>query len=158
MTPGWQVAQFNVARMRWPLDHPSMGGFVDRLDEINALAEGSPGFVWRLQDESGDATAIRTFGEQFIVNMSLWQSIEALFDFTYRTAHAGVFKLRKHWFEVPSEAHLALWWQPAGAAPTPEEGRARLEHLRAHGPSVRAFTLKRRFPAPEPAKAHLLQS
>lgn len=153
MTPSWHIAQINVARMLQPLEHPSMQGFVDRLDDINALAEGSLGYVWRLQDESGDATGIRTFGEEFIVNMSVWQSIEALFDFTYKSAHSGVFKMRKDWFEMPAQAHLAIWWQPAGEVPTPEEGRERLEHLRAHGPSVRAFTLKRRFPAPELAEA-----
>lgn len=143
------LAQINVARMRYPLEHPGMAGFVARLDRINALADRAPGFVWRLQDDSGNATGLRPFEDpMIIVNMSVWRAPEALFDFVYRSAHAEVMRQRKSWFEQPKQPHMALWWIPAGALPTVDDGKAQLEHLQEHGPSRCAFTLKQRFPPP----------
>ncbi len=143
------LAQINVARMLYPLDDPRMAGFVARLDRVNALADAAPGFVWRLQDESGNATGLNPFPDpMMIVNMSVWRSLEALFAFVYRSGHTEPLHLRKDWFEKPAEAHMALWWLPAGELPTLDHGRTRLEHLRRHGPTADAFTFKQRFPPP----------
>jgi len=145
-----QIAQINVARMHHPLDHPAMAGFVARLDAINAQADAAPGFVWRLQDESGNATGLSPFDDPMvIVNMSVWETVDALFDFVYRSGHTEVMRQRKSWFELPGEDHMALWWVPAGERPTLDQAKARLEHLCACGPSAHAFTFKHRFPAAE---------
>ena len=115
------IAQINIARMNFPIDSPSMAGFVSRLDEINALADGSPGFVWRLQTPEGNATDLRPYeDERIIVNMSVWESIEALKHYVYRTAHAELLRDRRSWFEQFSGAMLAMWWVPAGHIPSVE--------------------------------------
>jgi Domain of unknown function (DUF3291) len=143
------VAQINVAQMLYPIDHPGMAAFVRALDPINALADGAPGFVWRLQDESGNATALNPFDDpMIIVNMSVWTSIEALFAFVYQTGHTAIMRQRKAWFEKPTEPHMALWWVAAGALPSVRDGKARLLHLRAHGSSAFAFSFKQRFAPP----------
>jgi hypothetical protein len=148
--PAHHLAQINVARMLHPLGDPRMASFVARLDRVNALADAHPGFVWRLQDESGNATGLNPFPDPMVlVNMSVWRSVEALFEFVYRSGHSEPLRLRKAWFEKPVEAHMALWWLPAGALPTLALGRARLEHLRRHGPTAEAFTFKHRFPPPQ---------
>ena len=145
----YELAQLNVAVMREPLESPGMADFVANLDRINALAERSPGFVWRLQTEDGDATGIRAFGDdRLIVNMSVWRSLESLREFVYRSGHADVMRRRKEWFESMPQLISALWWIPAGSTPTLAEAEARLEHLRQHGPSATAFTFKDPFPAP----------
>lgn len=118
-----------------------MAGFVARLEEINALADRSPGFVWRLQTEHGDATAIRVFDDPtLIVNLSVWQSLAALRDFVYRSDHRELLRDRNHWFERSARPHMVLWRVPAGHLPDLEEACARLEQLRAEGPTARAFT------------------
>ena len=145
----WHIAQLNVARAVAPLDSPTLADFVAALDHVNALAEAAPGFVWRLKSDSGNATDIKVNDDpQFIVNMSVWRSVDALFQFVYRSAHAPFMVRRREWFEKPAEAYQVLWWIPAGHAPTVDEAMARLEHLRAHGPTAQAFTFKSRFPAP----------
>lgn len=152
MTEAWHLAQMNVGTARYPLDDPRIAGFTDRLDAVNALAEASPGFVWRLQSDSGNATDIKVSDDPlFIVNMSVWESAEALFDFVYRTVHSKVMARRREWFERPAEAYQVLWWVPAGHRPTPEEGLARLDRLRREGPSAAAFTFKAKFPPPDRA-------
>ncbi|MBU3056055.1 DUF3291 domain-containing protein [Pseudomonas indica] len=149
MTQHYHLAQVNVAKARAPLDDPLMLGFVEQLDHINALAERSPGFVWRLKDEAGDATAIRLFDDpSIIVNLSVWQSLEALKAYVYQGDHLTVLRDRKQWFEKLAIPHLALWWIPAGQVPTLEEARRALLSLDAHGPSGRAFTFARPFPVP----------
>lgn len=143
------IAQFNIARAKAPLDSPLLADFMARLDEVNALAEASPGFVWRLKSDSGNATDIRAYDDpRMIVNLSVWRSIEALFDFTYKTSHTEVMNRRHEWFERPASAHLVLWWIAAGAVPSATEAMARLDHLATHGPSAAAFTLKSRFGPP----------
>jgi hypothetical protein len=142
----WHLAQVNVARGRAPIESPLMEGFMSLLDPVNALADAAPGFVWRLRDETGNATAIRPFDdERIMINLSVWESIEALHDFVYNGMHVEVFRRRREWFERFGYMHLALWWIPAGTLPTPEEAVERLEHLQEHGPTVRAFTFKRQF-------------
>jgi len=141
-----QLAQLNVARLVAPLDDPQIADFVGALDRINALAEASPGFVWRLQGDGGNATDIRVAGDPLtIVNLSVWESIDALFDFTYRTGHSKVLARRRDWFEPAAAAHLVLWWVPSGHRPDLAEALDRLERLRGDGPTALAFTFKRRF-------------
>ena len=145
----WHVAQLNVGRLIAPTSSPQVADFMAALDGVNALADRAPGFVWRLQSGSGNATDILVSADaQFLVNMSVWESVEALFDFVYRSAHTGVMVRRRQWFEKPVELYLVLWWVPAGHIPTVEQAMARLEHLRAHGPTPHAFGFKERYPAP----------
>ncbi|EFL13071.1 DUF3291 domain-containing protein [Streptomyces sp. C] len=135
------LAQLNVARLRHPLEDPRLAPFVEMLGPVNSAADGAPGFVWRLTEEGeGDATAMRPLGEDVIVNMSVWESREALWDFTYRSGHLEVMRRRRDWFERHVEAHMVLWWVPAGHVPGVAEALERLADLRAHGPSPRAFT------------------
>ncbi|MFB6889075.1 DUF3291 domain-containing protein [Kitasatospora sp. NPDC056327] len=139
--PSAHLAQLNVATLTRPLDDPRTAPFVALLDPVNATAEGAPGFVWRLvEDGAGDATGLRPAGENVIVNMSVWESPEALWDFTYRSGHLDVMRRRREWFARHVRAHLVLWWVPAGHLPTVDEALERLADLRANGPSPRAFT------------------
>ena len=148
--PAFHLAQVNVARMRATLDDPSMAGFVAGLPTTNALADHAPGFVWRLEDEhSGNATEHRPFGDAMIlVNLSVWETPEALRHFVYQTLHQHFLKNRRQWFERMAEAWAVLWWVPVGHRPDVAQARERLEHLRVHGESSRAFTFRRLFPAP----------
>jgi len=143
------LAQINIARGRAALDSPVMRGFVEQLDSLNALAEASPGFVWRLKTESGNATDIRAFEDPLIiVNLSVWTGIEPLRDFAYRSAHAQAFRRRKEWFEEMDGPSLALWWIPAGSLPTVDQGKERLGLMAGLGPTREAFTFRNAFPAP----------
>jgi Domain of unknown function (DUF3291) len=154
MSSSYELAQLNIGIVKGPMDSPVMAEFVANLDRINALADGSPGFVWRLQTEEGNATAIRPFpDENLLVNMSVWRDLESLGAFVYRSAHAEVLRRRREWFERMSAAYLVLWWVPAGHRPTIEEAVARLERLRTQGPTAEAFTFRRTFPAPDAASA-----
>ena len=149
MNTRWHIAQINIALPREPLDSPGLAEFVANLEPVNAIADAAPGFVWRLQDSSGDATAIRAFDdERLIVNMSVWESIEALWAFVYDGRHLEVMRRRREWFSRIAESYLALWWIPAGERPTVSDAEARVAHLRAHGPTPHAFTFKHRFPSP----------
>jgi hypothetical protein len=146
---GFQLAQINVGRLRAPVDSPVVAEFMDALDPVNALAEASRGYVWRFQTDEGNATAVRPYDdESILVNMSVWESLDALAGFVYRSHHTDYLRRRGEWFERTTEVIAALWWVPAGHLPTIEEGIARLDHLRAHGPSAHAFTFRDRFPAP----------
>lgn len=145
----YHLAQLNIARLRYPLDAPELADFVNSLDRVNALAEQSPGFVWRLQTASGDATEIDHFGADQIVNMSVWKSIERLHHYVYRSAHLEVMRRKREWFHTMEQAHMVLWWVPAGHRPTLEEAENRLQALRENGATPRAFTFKHPFPAPD---------
>jgi hypothetical protein len=148
------IAQINVSRPAEPLDSRRLADFVAALDPINALADTAPGFVWRLQTEDGNATAVRVLDDdQLIVNMSVWKSIEALGAFVFRSAHTGVMRRRREWFVPMLESTTALWWVPAGALPTVADGEQRLRRLRAHGPTPDAFTFRAPFPSPEGVSA-----
>ena len=148
----YHLAQINIGRMRGPLDSEIMAGFVAQLEPINALADQSPGFVWRLQSEGGDATSLRPYDDTTIlVNMSVWESIDALRDYVYRSAHTNVMRDRRAWFERFAGMYYALWWIPAGHVPTVAEGKARLEHLCEHGESAHAFSFKKPYPTPTDA-------
>ena len=142
-----ELAQVNIARLKFPLDSPELKDFVDALDPVNADAETAPGYVWRLQSEGGDATDIPVFGDSWlIVNMSVWRDTDALTAYMYQGRHREMLSRRREWFERVREAMAVLWWVPAGHRPTVAEAEARLLHLRAHGPTPYAFTLRTSFP------------
>jgi hypothetical protein len=143
----WHLAQLNAARPLEPVDSPRLAEFVAKLDEVNALADASPGFVWRLAGASGNATDIQAPDPTMIVNMSVWTSAEALFEFVYKTAHTKVMARRREWFERMA-VFTVLWWVPVGHVPTVDEGLAKLAHLEANGPTPEAFTFKQRYGAP----------
>jgi heme-degrading monooxygenase HmoA len=143
-----QLAQINIARLIAPIDDPRIAEFVAQLDPVNALAENAPGFVCRLKSDAGNATDIVYNDDPFvIVNMSVWESVEALRDFTYTSKHIDVFRKRAEWFERMTKPHYCLWWVPAGHVPTVAEGRERLEHYQEHGATPYAFWFSQLFPA-----------
>jgi hypothetical protein len=154
MQQTYHLAQVNIAAMRAPLTDPIMAGFVARLTEINAYADGAPGFIWRLKGEEDNATAFRVFdNDMLIINMSVWESIDALFDYTYRGQHIEVFRRKTDWFDKMSAPHMALWWIPAGTLPTPQDAKTRLTYLETHGVTPFAFTFKARF-TPDELRAY----
>lgn len=143
------LAQINIGRLLAPIDDPQIAGFVNQLDEINALADGFPGFVWRLQSESGNATDIAYSDDPFvIVNMSVWESVEALRVFAYQSHHVDVFRDRQKWFEKMSKPNYCLWWVPVGHIPTVAEGHERLEHYQRYGATPYSFWFGKQFPQP----------
>lgn len=145
----YQLAQINVARLIAPIDDPKIAEFVSQLDLINGVADQAPGFVWRLQSSSGNATDIAYNDDPFvIVNMSVWASLEALRSFAYRSDHARVFRDRAKWFEKMDKPNYCLWWVPAGHRPSVAEGRERLEHYQRYGSTPYAFWFSQHFPAP----------
>lgn len=147
--PDYCIAQINIARMLAPLTDPIMAEFVAHLPPINALADVSPGFVWRLQSESGDATSIKIYDDDMIiVNLTVWESVDALRGYVYKSAHHGVLHNRERWFEKFDGPYYALWWVPVGQYPSTEEGKERLDHLRNHGDTAYAFSFKHLFPKP----------
>ena len=145
----YHLAQLNIAMLREPLESPGMADFVANLERINALAEASPGYLWRLQDEAGDATAIRPFGAEVLVNLSLWRDMQSLSDYVYKSAHSEMLKRRREWFDKAEQVHMVLWWVPADHRPGVEEAAERLAHLRAHGSSAHAFGFRQAFAAPD---------
>ena len=140
------LAQLNIALMKEPIDSPLMADFVANLDRINALAEQSPGFIWRLKTDQGDATALRPMGENILINISVWQDVAALSAYAYGSAHLEIMRRRKEWFEKMSQAHLVLWWIPVTHRPSEQEAIDKLEQLRRYGPTVVAFTIRDAFP------------
>jgi len=147
---GYWLAQLNIAPAKDEMDSPVMQGFVSRLDEINALADCSDGFVWRLQTEKGDATSIREFDDALVlVNLSVWEDLETLRQFVFRTLHAELIKNRAEWFRKMDTNHLVMWWIPHGHVPSVEEAKTKLEYIRQHGPTQEAFNLAKPFPTPE---------
>lgn len=146
MPDAFELAELNIARPRGPLDSPVMAEFMANLARINRLGDESPGFVWRLQDESGDATGLeQPFGPGIIANLTVWADHEALRLYTYKSEHAAFIRRRAQWFAELEGPHLVLWWVPAGHRPNLEEGKARLDHLAAHGPTPHAFIFSRAF-------------
>lgn len=149
-----ELAQLNIGVIKGPMDSPVMADFAANLDRINAVAEASPGFVWRLQTDAGDATAIRPFDdENMLVNMSVWRDVAALNSYVYSSVHVELMRRRREWFEPMREAFLVLWWVPRGHRPSVEEAIARLETLRAKGPTAEAFTFRKAFAPPGSAAA-----
>jgi hypothetical protein len=152
MSAAWHLAQINIGRLVAPQGDLRVQPFFEALDRINALAEASPGFVWRLKDEIGNATDIAIGGDPLLIpNMSVWEDADSLFAFVYRSAHAPVMSRRRDYFERPQGAYMALWWVPAGTVPTLNDGLSRLWLIDRMGPNPQAFTFKTRFPAPDEA-------
>jgi hypothetical protein len=147
----WHLAQVNIGRLRARVDDPLISDFVAGLDRINALADRASGFVWRLQTEDGNATAVRPVedDELLAINMSVWESVEALADFVYRSEHLAFMRRRSEWFDRFGTSYLALWWIPAGTIPTVPEAMARIARLDRDGPTPSAFTIKYRFAPPD---------
>ena len=146
MDEGFHIAHCNIATMRGAYDDAVMAGFVARLDDLNALADRSPGFVWRLTSEAEEAIAVQAFGNpKLLINLSVWESLQALDHYVYRTAHAEALRLRHDWFEASTRASFALWWVPAGHVPEVLEAKTRFDTLWADGPSPAAFSLRQRF-------------
>jgi Domain of unknown function (DUF3291) len=146
---GFHLAQLNVAVMKEALDSPVMADFVANLDRINELAERSPGFVWRLQTDEGDATGLRPLGDLTLVNMSVWRDLASLSDYVYRSAHVEIMRRRREWFERMTETFVVLWWLPRGHRPDIAEAIDRLELLKAEGPSAEAFTFRTAYSPPD---------
>jgi hypothetical protein len=144
--PSFHLAQVNIGRARGEMTDPVMAGFVSRLAEINALADVSPGFVWRLQTEDGDATAVRPYADtRILINLSVWADLASLRAYVYRSPHATVMRSRRDWFERFDRVYVALWWVPAGHRPTVAEAVERLSHLEQHGPTAHSFTFAEPF-------------
>lgn len=149
-SPSFQLAQINIAKALAPLDSPLLAEFISALDPINKLAEESLGFVWRLKDDTGNATHIQLFDDpMIIVNMSVWETREALFDYVYKSAHTAFLSRRKEWFTHLDRPYVALWWIKAGHVPTLMEAKEKLELIQKYGPTAEAFTLKKYFPSPD---------
>jgi hypothetical protein len=145
----WHLAQINVGRLVAMPGDPAVAAFVDALDAINAVADASPGFVWRLQSDSGNALdVVVTDDPQVAVNMSVWTDADALFAYVYRSAHTPFMAQRRSWFDRFSGVYQALWWVPAGTIPSVDDGLARLWRLERFGPTRHAFSFKNQFPAP----------
>jgi len=140
----YHIAQINIGRAKGPVEDPMMAGFMTRLDDLNALADRSPGFVWRLQTLEGNATYFRPYehDNRILLNMSVWETIDALRHYVYKTAHAEMLRHREEWFERFAGIYLALWWVPVGHIPGIDEAKKRLAHLDQYGPTQFAFTFK----------------
>ena len=159
------LAQVNIGRLLAPLYSPRIADFVAALDPVNAAADAAQGFVWRLQTEDGNATALRAFERDaegadggILINMSVWESVEALGAYVYGQAHVAILRRRREWFSRMQDAYTALWWIPRGHIPTTVEAEDRVRYLRAHGPTPRAFTLREHFPPPGSGDAAMLRS
>lgn len=145
----FQLAQLNIAHAKDDLDSALLQGFVDRLDEINALADHAPGFVWRLQTEDGDATSIQAFDDpRLIINMSVWCDLDSLKHFVYQSVHVELIRARSEWFHKMDGAFQVLWWVAAGHRPDLQQARDRLDQLQRHGPTDQAFSFAKPYPAP----------
>ena len=146
---GFSLAQLNVAFAVADMESAVMHGFVSRLDEINALAEQSPGFIWRLKDESGNATSIRAFDDpDLLLNMSMWKDVASLRYFVYKSAHVELLRNKKNWFKQPSENYQVLWWVLEGSIPTFSQAGEKLAKIKKHGPTEDAFDFSKVFDPP----------
>ncbi|NND16614.1 MAG: DUF3291 domain-containing protein [Eudoraea sp.] len=138
------LAQLNLAQMTLPMDHPDMTDFVNNLDRINALADQSTGFIWRYTEEDNTASTT-VFGSNMLVNMSVWERLEDLMEFTYKSPHLAIYKRRKEWFSKMKIPHMVCWYVEAGHIPSLEEAKTRIEHLDMHGETPFAFTFRKQF-------------
>lgn len=144
------LAQLNIARMKYSLEDPAMQPFVDALDPVNQSADSSPGFVWRLQSDEGDAISIQIYNDgAYLVNMSVWNSLESLKAFVASTRHGAIFRRRAEWFEKMQQASSVLWWVPEYHQPTVQEAQEKLDSLRANGPTPDAFKFSETYPRPD---------
>jgi hypothetical protein len=134
------LAELNIGRFRYPVDDPRMADFMNNLDRVNAIAERSDGFIWRLKDDSGNATNFRPFSDpDMAVNLSVWRDAESLEHYVWNTVHKQFYRRRAEWFELLGSQHFVMWWVDEGHRPSIEEAKARLDHLHVHGDSNVAF-------------------
>jgi hypothetical protein len=146
----YHLAQINLGKVLYPVEDPRMAGFTDNLDKINALAEASEGYVWRLQTDEGNATSIHAFDDpMLLLNMSVWENIEALYQYAYKSEHGEFFAKRREWFGKSDLPTPVLWWIPAGHIPTVEEAIERVNYFAEHGASPYAFNFKTRYTSAE---------
>ncbi len=149
MVSDYHIAQINIAKPLFEMESDEMSGFRNALEAVNTFAEASPGFIWRLKDEDGPgATGYDPFGDGTIINISVWEDIESLKSFVYRTGHARFIQRKAEWFPKPEKAHMALWWIHAGGTPSVDEALAKLDLIDKEGPTEQAFTFGKAFPAP----------
>ncbi|WP_298496043.1 DUF3291 domain-containing protein [uncultured Algibacter sp.] len=141
----YHLAQVNIAKRLAPMDDPIMKDFIDNLDKINAIADKAEGFIWRLKDEDKDEAAIVFQDDTFIINMSVWETLETLFNYTYKSGHIDVFKRKKEWFSKMKMIHMAFWYVPVGYEPTFQDAKDRLDYLNKHGDTPYAFSFKSKF-------------
>jgi hypothetical protein len=145
----YQLAQYNIAWLRALLDSPQLADFIANLDRVNQLAEHSPGFVWRYQTENGNSTSVRLRDDdRLIINFSVWENVESLFEYAFHSGHAEMFRRRNEWFTHEESPYAVLWWVSAGHRPTVEEAEDHIQFLAEHGPTQHAFTFKQRFAPP----------
>jgi len=147
----WHLAQLNIAQLQAPIDSPALADFVANLDRINELAESSNGFVWRLKGDPPEDLPNFGFDPEYIVNLSVWESIETLHDYVYKSAHIEIMRRKKEWFHRMLRSHMVLWWVPAGHTPSPVEAKEQLEYLQENGPTRLAFTFRQAFVRPDKA-------
>ena len=146
----FHLTQLNIGKLLHPIDHPQIAEFVNNLERVNKIAESSKGFVWRLKDESGNATGIEVFDDPLIiVNMSVWKTVEDLKNFAFKSIHVDFMRKRRQWFEKPESEYLVLWWIPKGHFPSAEDAKNKLYYLQQHGESNLAFTFKKLFEPPK---------
>ena len=145
----YQIAQINIAQAKADKDSEVMSGFIARLDEIHTLADNAPGFVWRLETEDGEDGSVSVFNDPLLlINMSVWQDIDSLRAFVYKSIHIELLQNRDAWFDKMGEMHQTLWWVPAGHIPSIQEGKDKLDLIRELGPTTDAFTFGKKFPSP----------
>jgi len=145
---GWNLAQLNIAHLQDTLESEMLTDFVANLDRINALAESSPGFIWRLIDADDPMEPNHGFDSDYIVNLSVWDSIESLHRYVYHTAHKEIMRRKSEWFHRMPRAHMVLWWMPDNERPTAAQANQRLQYLQEHGPTEKAFTFRQAFSKP----------
>ncbi|TXK40620.1 DUF3291 domain-containing protein [Nonomuraea sp. C10] len=147
------LAELNIAHLRGPVDSAELADFVALLEPINALADEAPGFVWRLKESEADptATVVHDYGDHLLVNFSVWEDLDSLWNYVYRSGHLEVLRLRREWFHRVAEPYMVMWWVPEGVIPTLAEAMARLERLRTEGPGPEAFTFKDSYTSSEAA-------
>ncbi|WP_394849165.1 DUF3291 domain-containing protein [Pendulispora brunnea] len=145
------LAQLNIAHLRAPIDSPELAAFVDALEPINALADAAPGFVWRLKEDPNQPrlTVKHEFGDHLLINFSIWESLESLWNYVYKTQHLDFLRRRREWFQRMAEPTMVMWWIPEGTIPIPAEAMERLQRLKAEGPSPMAFTYKDSYSSEE---------
>jgi len=145
----WHLAQLNIAHLQAPLESDQLADFVANLDRINELAEQSPGFVWRYIEDEADSMAVNVFDSDQIVNLSVWESIELLHDYVYRSTHKEIMRRKKEWFHSMPRAHMVLWWMPSSQLPSVQLAKEKLDHLQDNGPTKHAFTFRQAYSRPD---------
>jgi hypothetical protein len=143
------LAQVNIAKKLAPLDDPIMQDFINNVDKMNAIADSSPGFIWRMKDEDKDLGAQVFQDDSLVINISVWEDLDLLFNYTYNSGHIEVFKRKKEWFSKMKMMHMAFWYVPEGYEPSFQDAKDRLDYLNIHGDSPYAFTFKSKFTVEE---------